>query len=156
LTLPLASLPQRSASALADEYTVHIFAFDAAGRLLTESGTERADRMFKLTGATRLGKEQLYVDRSGKRQVISAEYEINDVRLQLATKLVDQKRFDDAHRVLDEVTQDTDRGRAAELRGKLAALQGDCATANRLFDEADKEGGCARIEERKLCEVPRK
>jgi hypothetical protein len=154
LSLPLASLPQRSASALADEYSVHVFAFDAEGRLLTESNLESADRMFKLTGATRLGREREYVGPGGSPEVISAEYENNDVRLELAAKLLDQKRLDDARRVLDQVTKDAPRGRALALRGKLAALQGDCVTAIRLFDKAESEGACAPIEDRKLCEAP--
>jgi hypothetical protein len=163
-TLPLASLPQRSASALADEYSVQVFAFDAAGRLLTESsmksdggiGIEPADRLFQLTGATRLGREQQYVGFTGRPQVISAEYEINDVRLNLAAKLLDQKRFDDARRVLDLVTKDAPPGRASALRGRLAALQGDCVTAIRLFDKAECEAGCVPVEDRKLCEAPQK
>ena len=164
VTLPLASLPQRSASAMADEYSVQVFVFDAEGRLLTESNMKSdsgisikpTDRMFQLTGATRLGREQQYVGFSGPPQVISAEYEINDQRLELASKLLDQKRFDDARRVLEQVTKDAPRGRASALRGRLAALQGDCVTAIRLFDNADAEGkpGCVPIEDRKLCEAP--
>jgi hypothetical protein len=164
VTLPLASLPQRSASAMADEYSVQVFAFDAEGRLLTESNMKSdsgisikpTDRMFQLTGATRLGREQQYVGFSGPPQVISAEYEINDQRLELASKLLDQKRFDDARRVLDQVTRDAPRGRGSALRGRLAALQGDCLSAIRLFDKADAESepGCVPIEDRKLCEAP--
>jgi fructose 1,6-bisphosphatase len=112
--------------------------------------------MFQLTGATRLGREQQYVGFSGPPQVISAEYEINDQRLELASKLLDQKRFDDARRVLDQVTSDAPRGRGSALRGRLAALQSDCITAIRLFDNADAEGepGCVPIADRKLCEAP--
>jgi hypothetical protein len=155
LSLPLASLPQRSPSTLADEYTVHVFAFDAQGRLLTENSVEPDDRMFKLTGATRLGREQQYVGFAGNPQIISAEYEANDLRLELAAKLLDQKRLDEARHVLDQVTKDAGRGRASALRGKLAALQGDCATAIRLFAQAEREGGCgcAPIEDRRLCEA---
>jgi hypothetical protein len=42
------------------------------------------------------------------------------------------------------------------LRGRLAALQGDCLSAIRLFDKADAESepGCVPIEDRKLCEAP--
>jgi hypothetical protein len=162
VTLPLASLPQRSASALKDEYAVQVFAFDAEGRLLTESsmksdggiGVKLADRLFQLTGATRLGREQQYVGFSGRPQVISAEYEINDVRLELAAKLLDQKRLNDARRVLDLVTKDAAPGRASALRARLAALEGDCVTAMRLFDKAESEAGCVPIEDRKLCEAP--
>ena len=154
LSLPLASLPQRSASALADEYSVHVFAFDAEGHLLTESNLESADRKFKLTGATRLGREREYVGPGGSPEVISAEYENNDLRLELAAKLLDQKRLDDARRVLDQVTKDAPRAHALVLHGRLAALQGDCVTATKLFDKAESEGECAPIEDRKLCEVP--
>jgi fructose 1,6-bisphosphatase len=70
------------------------------------------DRMFKLTGATRLGREQQYVGFPGTPEVISEEYETNDLRLELASKLLDQERLDDARRVLDEVTKDASRRRA--------------------------------------------
>jgi len=157
LALPLASLPQRSASTPTDEYSVHIFAFDAAGRLLTESNVKESDdRKFELTGATRLGREQQYVGFVGPLIVISAEYEVNEARLESAAKLLDLNRLDEARRVLDEVTKDAPRGRASALRGKLAALQGDCATARRLFDQAACESGCRPTEERTLCQAPRK
>lgn len=158
LTLPLASLPHRAATEPADQYAVHIFAFDAAGRLLTESNVESNDRMFRLTGATRLGKERQYVGFWGPTQVISAEYERNEAQLEKATNLVLAERFDEARSVLDEVTEDAPRGRVSALRGRIAALQGDCATAIKLFDQADIEGGgnCARNEDRKLCEAPQR
>lgn len=157
--LSLASLPRRSASnAPADEYAVHVYAFDANGKLLTESGPDLDDWRFKLAGGTRLGKEQQ--DSSGRPspEVISAEYEINDLRLSLASKLLDQKQFAEARWLLDQVTQDAPRGRASVLRGRLAALQGDCLTARKMFDRADAEGGagCAPIEYRNLCEAPQK
>ena len=87
-------------------------------------------------------------------EVISAEYESNDLRLDLAAKLLDQRRLDDARRVLEQVTKDAPRGHALVVRGRLAALQGDCVTAIRLFDKAESEGECAPLEDRKLCEVP--
>jgi hypothetical protein len=93
LTLPLASLPQRAASAPADQYTVRVFAFDAAGRLLRQSSMESEnslksnDHLFQLTGATRLGREQQYVGFDGPVQVISAEYERNEERLDKARYL---------------------------------------------------------------------
>jgi len=158
-TLPLASLPQRSvSSAPADEYSVHVYAFDANGKLLTESGADLDDRMFKLTGGTRLGKEQQYSFGRPSPEVISVEYEINDLRLSLAAKLLDQKQFAEARRLLDQVTQDAPRGRAAVLHGRLAALQGDCMTARRMFDRADAEGGsgCVPIEYRNLCVAAQK
>jgi thioredoxin-like negative regulator of GroEL len=144
---------------LVDEYSVHVFAFDADGRLLTESNVasyvDSQDRVFKLTGATRLGREQQYVGFAGPPEVISAEHETNDLRLELASKLLDQKRFDDARRVLEEVTKDAPRGRVTALRGRLAALQGDCVTAIPLFHKAESEGGCVASEDRKLCEATR-
>ena len=151
--LPLASLPQRSdSSASADEYTVRVYAFDQTGALVTESSVDLDDRMFRLTGGIRLGKEQQSFGNS-QPEVISAEYETNDLRLSLAAKLLDQKQFDEAGHVLDQVTKDAPLGRASLQRGRLAALKGDCVTANKLFDKADVEGGagCAPIEDRKLC-----
>jgi hypothetical protein len=161
LSLPLASLPQRPPVALEDKYSVRVFAFDAKGRLLTESSLkpesvlDADDRMFKLTGATRLGRERQHVGRSVEPQVISPEYELNEVRLRLADNLLDQKRLDDARRVLDQVTKDAPRAEASVLRGRLAALQGDCVTADKFFDQAECESGCAPLEHRKLCETPR-
>ena len=155
-SLPLASLPRRSApSAAADEYSVHVYAFDAEGKLLTENSMEIDDRMFKLSGGTRLGEEQQSFG-GGSPEIISVEYETNQLRLSLVAKLLDQKQFEQASRLLDQVTTDAPRGRPAALRGKLAALQGDCVTAVKLFDRADAEGGagCAPVEDRKLCAAP--
>jgi hypothetical protein len=156
LTLPLASLPQRTAPAPADQYSVHVFAFDAGGRLLTESALESDDRMFRLTGAARLGKEQQYVGFEGPRQVISAEFERNEEQLGKVSNLLDGKQYDEARHLLDEITEDAPRGRESALRGRLAALQGDCATAIILFDKAEAEvgGDCVLGDSRKLCEAP--
>ena len=158
LTLPLASLPQRTAAAPADQYSVHVFAFDAEGRLLTESSLESNDRMFRLTGTTRLGKEQQYVGFEGPPQVISAEFERNEEQLEKASNLMDGKQYDEARHLLDEITEDAPRGRVSALRGRLAALQGDCATAIKLFDKAEAEGGgdCVLSDARKLCEAPQR
>src|SRR5262249_23910121 len=113
------------------------------------------DRTFKLSGATRLGREQQYVGFAGEPKVISAEYETSDVRLELATKLLDQKRLDEERRVLGQVTKDAEPWRVSALRGKRGALQGDCVTVIRLFAKAESEGGCGcvPIEDRKLCEA---
>jgi hypothetical protein len=83
--------------------------------------------------------------------VISAEYELNETRLEVARHLLKQNRFDDAQRMLDQVTKDAPCGEASVLRGRLAALQGDCATANKLFGSTAAEGGCVPDEDRKLC-----
>jgi hypothetical protein len=156
LTLPLASLPQRTATEPVDQYSVHVFAFDSAGRLLTASSLESDQWMFRLTGASRLGREQQYVGFQGPTQVISAEYERNEEQLDQAKNLMDVKRFDEARAVLDAVTKDAEPGRASALRGRLAAMQGDCAAALKLFDKADEEAGgeCASSRYRELCEAP--
>ncbi len=153
LTLPLATLPQRTPTEVEDDYGVHIFAFDADGRLLTESNSKPMRHIFTLSGTTRLGKEQQYVGFDGAPKVISAEYELNQTRLQIARHLLDQNRFDEGQRMLDQVTKDAPCGGASALRGRLAALQGDCATASKLFDKTEAEGGCVPDEDRKLCEA---
>jgi len=74
-SLPLAFLPQKAAKAAEDRYSVHVFAFDAGGHLLTESGAESKDRQFVLTGAVRLAREQQYVGFDGPRMVIFDDHE---------------------------------------------------------------------------------
>jgi hypothetical protein len=106
-----------------------------------------------LTGAARLAREQQYVGFDGPRIVFSNEYQANEKRLDSAEELLRQKRFEDARVALTQVTKDSPAGRASGLLGRLAALQGDCVTATRLFDQAEKEGGCVCAEDRKLCEV---
>ena len=147
-SLPLASLPQRSSSTKTNRYFVHVFAFDAQGRLLTESGGAGADRTFELTGATRLGKEQGWPPK-----VITEEFEANEKRLDEVESLLRDKRFEDARSALDRVTKDAEPGRATALLGRLAALQGDCVKAKQLFDQAEKEGACVCAADRQLCEL---
>jgi hypothetical protein len=155
-TLPLASLPQRSATASEDEYGIRILAFDAQRRLLSKTSEKANFPGFKLTGARRLGEETQYVNFDGSR-AWSAEYRLNENRLDEAERLLNEKRFEEARRVLDEVTSDARPGGASALRGQLAALSGDCVTATRLFDQAEqKEEGCVGNEARALCGVSRK
>jgi len=77
-SLPLAFLPQKAANAAEDKYSVHVFAFDAGGHLLTESGAESKDRQFVVTGAVRLAREQQYVGFDGPRMVIFDDHEDNE------------------------------------------------------------------------------
>jgi hypothetical protein len=149
-SLPLAALPQRAAKTKTNKYFVHVFAFDAQGHLLTESGGGGADRKFELTGATRLGKEEGWPPK-----VITEEFESNAKRLDQVADLLREKRFDDARGVLDQVTNDAEPGRATALRGRLAALLGDCVKAKQLFDQAEKEGACVCAADRQLCDRPR-
>ena len=156
--LPLASLPQRSAgeAARSDEYAVQVYAFDATGQFVSQSNMDFDRRLFKLAGSGRLAREeQRYASLPSSRKVISDEYETNELRLSLAAKLLDQKKFNEARETLRQVTADAPPGRATALRGRLAALQGDCVTANKLFDQAELEGGagCVPNEDRRLCMI---
>jgi hypothetical protein len=150
-SLPLTSLPQRSSKTKTNRYFVHLFAFDAQGRLLTESGGAGADRTFELTGPTRLGKEQGWPPK-----VITEEFEANEKRLDQVESLLREKRFEEARGALDQATKDAEPGRATALGGRLAALQGDCVKAKQLFDQAEKEGACVCAADRQLCEPPQK
>ena len=133
---------------------MHVFAFDGRGRFLTESGAESGDRQFVLSGAARLAGEQQYEGFDGPRIVFSDEYEANQKRLDSAEELLRQKRFGDARVLLGQVTKEAPAGRASNLLGRLAALQGDCAMATKLFDQAEKEGACVCDADRKLCPHP--
>jgi hypothetical protein len=154
-SLPLSSLPQRQKpdNAKPDEYEVEVYAFDRAGTLLTQSEAGYG-RAFQLTGASRLGKEEFLSSGGPHPIVISEEYETNQQRLYHADELLAGNQLEAAREVLERVTKDAPAGRALVLRGKLAALQGDCATATKLFDRAELEGGCAPLEERQLCSAP--
>ena len=152
------SLSQRvkSQDAPPDEYEIHVYAFDGAGKLVTESKADSA-HAFWLTGATRLGKEQRESSGGPNPIVISEEYEANERLLARADDLLDQKQFDEARRTLDQVTKDAPRGHALTSRARMAALQGDCVTALALADQADAEGGtCGLIEARQLCAAPQR
>jgi hypothetical protein len=153
--LQLGSLPQQPAASPEDEYAIRIFAFDAQRSLLTKTSEKANVQKFKLTGTRRLGEEQQYVNFDSP-QAWSAEYRLNERRLDEAERLLKGKRLDEARRVLDEVTSDARAGGATALRGQLAALSGDCVTATRLFDQAErKEEGCVGNEARALCGLSR-
>jgi hypothetical protein len=150
-SLPLASLPQTPARKEINKYYVHVFAFDAQGRLLTESDGAGEDRAFELTGAMRLRKEDAWPPK-----IVSEEFTANQMRMDQVEILLRDKHFEDAGVALDQVTKDAEPGRATALRGRLAALQGDCAKAKQLFDQAEKEGACVCTADRQLCEPPPK
>jgi hypothetical protein len=159
-SLTLNSLPKRSATTASrpDEYAVQVFAFDAQRRLVTSSKFDFDRQLFTLAGMHRLGREEQFAESTPEAppKVISEEYEVNELRLSLVAKLLDRKAFDEARTTLAKVTADAPPGRATALRGRLAALQGDCVTATKLFDQADLEGGagCSPLEDRRLCMVP--
>lgn len=150
--LPLASLPQRAASEgdESDEYTVRIYAFDSQGRLLTHSGSDPDELTFNLGGELRLADEPQ--TRSVARE-FSDEHVLNSMRLALVSKLLDQKQYEEARQTLDRVTADAPAGQVLALRGRLAALQGNCREALELFAKAEEEGGpgCVAPSDRQLC-----
>jgi hypothetical protein len=98
-----------------------------------------------------LGKEEFLSSGGPHPIVISEEYEANEQRLIRAEELLEAKLLEAALETLEQVTTDAPAGRALRLRGKAAALQGDCVTATKLFDRAELEGACAPLEERRLC-----
>lgn len=149
--LRLADLPQDPARAeRPGEYTIEIFAFDSAGRLVSESGNRGGTLAFALTGATRLAKEP-YV--STPTPSDKAEYFRNLERLSVISSLLDYQQFDAARAILSEVTGDAPPGRKLGLQGALEAVAGNCKTAKPLFDKADAEGGagCAPLKYRRMC-----
>lgn len=157
-SLPLSSLPQRlkPEDAPPDDYEVEIYAFDSTGKLVTQSEAAGYDHGFRLTGAARIGKETFDSSGGPNPVVVTEEYEANERLLSQADELLDRKQLNEARGILDRVTQDAPAGRATASRGKLAALTGDCPTALRLFDQAEREGTCAPLEARELCPTKNK
>jgi hypothetical protein len=150
--LPLADLPQKDAETdVPTEYAVEVYAFDAENRLLSESGDFIGSHVFTLAGPKRLG-----VDDQGENP--SEELVLNSLRLNRAERLLDERKLEEARVLLAEISGDAPLGKESALRGKLAALEGDCATATLLFDKAEMEGGpgCVPLEDRQLCVIQRK
>jgi hypothetical protein len=57
---------------------------------------------------------------------------------------------------LDQILSDAEPGRATALRGRLAAMLGDCVKAKQLFDQGETEGVCVCAADRQLCDRPQK
>ena len=154
-TLRLADLPQRPRDSTdPDEYAVVIYAFDANGRLVTQSAENVDEFGFSLAGEVRLAREA-FAD-SAPASSATAEYFKNLERLSLIDALLDRKQLDSARVILAEITDDAPPGRKAAMQGAIEALAGNCAVTLPLFDKADVEGGagCARPKYRRLCETP--
>jgi hypothetical protein len=152
--LPLVSLPQRAGDPSATErYSVEIYAFDADGRLLTETGSGPTDVVFQLSGATQLDDGHTSTYSASVSSESQSTYFRDMERLSLVSSLIDYKQLDAAKAILDEVSDNGPRGRKPALQAAIAALSGDCATALPLFAKAEHEGGvgCVAPKYRALC-----
>lgn len=151
-SLRLADLPQHPRnSAQPAEYSITIFAFDSAGKLLSETAAF-GEYNFSLAGDVRLAEEA--APRSATRN--GGEYFRNMERLSLVSGLLEYKQVDAARTILNDVTDDAPPGRKAAMQGAIEALAGNCAAALPLFDQADAEGGagCAPGKYRLMCAPP--
>lgn len=148
--LPLATLPQQPReSTEPSEYSVVVYAFDAHGKLLSQS-LQGFDYVFRLDGETQLAKEQLASSISPDDE---SQYMRNVGRLSLVNSLLEYKQLDAARAILKEVGDAAPPGRKAAMQGAIEALAGNCAAAIPLFDRADKEGGlgCVPSKYRAMC-----
>jgi hypothetical protein len=155
-TLRLADLPRRpSDSTDPNEYAVVIYAFDANGRLVTQSAENIDAFAFSLAGEERLARDS-FADSVAPGSFRSPEYFKNMERLSIIDALLERKQLDAARVILAEITDDAPPGRKVAMQGAIEALAGNCAAALPLFDKADAEGGagCARPKHRRLCETP--
>lgn len=147
--LPLADLPQGPrTSAQPSEYSVTIFAFDTAGKLLSESA-DFGEFMFSLVGDARLTEEASPQSPAPYR----GEYFRNAERLSLVSGLLEYKQLEVARTILKDVTDDAPPGQKAAMQGAIEALAGNCAAALPWFEKADAEGGigCAPAKYRLIC-----
>lgn len=150
--LRLSELPQQPReSPEPGEYAITIFAFDSAGKLLTQTD-HRGELAFSLVGDTRL-VEEAYASSAAPSD--RTEYFRNLERLSLVAGLLDYKQLDAARVILADVTEEAPPGRKVALQGAIEALSGNCKAALPLLERADLEGGagCAEPKYRRLCEA---
>ena len=148
--LPLAPLPkQPQASAEPSEYSVLVYAFDADGKLLSQSLEGFNHHAFRLDG-TRLVKEKIHRSPAPGE---GPQYLRDVERLSLVHSLLEYEQVDAARAILEQVSDEAPPGRKAAMQGAIEAMTGNCAAAVPLLDQADREGGlgCAPAKYRAMC-----
>lgn len=151
--LRLADLPQERQTAAAKEYSVNVFAFDANGKVLSQTREGFRHFSFVLDGETQLTRGDVH--RSAPSD--TEEKLRNLERLSLVSSLLEYKQLDAARAILKDVTDTAPPGRKAAMQGAIEALSGNCAAAIPLLDQADQEGGlgCAPTKYREMCPASR-
>lgn len=146
--LRLADLPKQNEPATAREYSVSVIAFDARGKMLSQSRGGSKHYAFILDGETQLADEPVH--RSSPED---AEQLRDMERLSLVSGLLEYKQLDAARAILKEVSDNAPPGQKAAMQGAIEALAGNCAAAIPLLDQAEKEGGlgCAPGKYRAMC-----
>jgi hypothetical protein len=133
------------------EYQVEIYAFDADGRLLSESRSYGTEASFELGAGLQIVDESS-LDFAGDVQSLSAEkvqaLRKNQDRLDAAALLIDEGLLDSADTLLQRVQGETAPGRLEAVQGYLAAQRGDCALASEWFDKARGGAGQGCVPER--------
>jgi hypothetical protein len=139
-----------------EEYQVEVSAFDADGRLLSESLGYGTQASFEIGAGLRIIDES-ELDFAGDVQGLTLEkvqaLRKNRQRLDAAALLIDEGLLDSADTLLQRVEGDAEPGRREALQGYLAAQRGDCVSANDWFDKALESGGqaCVPTRYRKGC-----
>jgi hypothetical protein len=147
--LRLVDLPKQHQPATAREYSVAVYAFDASGKVLSQTRDGFNHYAFVLDGEIQLAEEGVY-----RSSPIDGTERLRDVeRLSLVSSLLEYKQVDAARAILEEVTDNAPPGRKAAMQGAIEALAGNCDAAIPLLDRADQEGGlgCAPAKYRAMC-----
>lgn len=149
--LPLGSF--KSTSGAEDrEYAVHIAAFAADGRFLSE--TQR-DAHFVLADGVRIVGEDIAAQRLraverefAARGASPARRLEHRKRLAAVEVLIDDDLLVEAERLLAKVDRAAEPGTKEAMLGYLRARQGRCTEAKGLFERAESAGGKACVADR--------
>jgi hypothetical protein len=150
-SLPLSTFKTAPGDQAAQEYQVEVYAFDADGRLLSESRSFGTEASFELGAGLEIVDESS-LDFAGDVESLSLEkvraMRKNQDRIDAAALLIDEGLLDSADTLLQRVQGDSAPGRFEAVQGYLAAQRGDCALANEWFDKALGSAGQSCVPER--------
>jgi len=143
-SLPLSSLPfVKTDDDKDNKYNVKIFAFSKNGMLLGESKDSYDGGTFILTDGNVLIEDNMKNILSSSKTNDPKEIEkelkssrANQKRIKAVKVLIDNKMLEEASSLLNLVEAKYSKGDKEVLVGYVAALQGKCKFANKMFDRA--------------------
>lgn len=139
---PLARLQALPSESGEKEYQASVLAFAQDGQFLSETAQPFQGHTFTLTDNKQFVRESERIP--GSNRFSSEELEQmrdNNQRIDAVAVLLKNELPNEAERLLGKVRGKTDPGKKAAVTGYLMAVRGRCAEANRLFAQAQSEGG---------------
>lgn len=146
-TVPLSQFKVIKDEGRTNIYKVDVMGFDDDKNFISESPNYGDHTEFKLVGY-KIASQRIISSMSGEWSPEKyQEFSKNRHRVAAVNLLIEDGLLVEAGKVIDRITENSEPGKIAALKGYLSAKKGECEQANRYFNQAISQAGKACVPE---------